>query len=65
MRNGLPVESQRHTLPVYRENAAWRERLGAADDESAYVIVCDGEGRVRATAAGRFMEAELKELLKR
>ena len=64
MTSGLPVEFQRQTLLAYQENDAWRERLGVADDKNAYVIACDREGRVRATATGQFMEAELKQLLK-
>jgi len=63
MRNGLPAEFQTQTFLAYTENEAWRERLGATDKRNTYVIACDGEGRVRATATGQFMEAELKRLL--
>lgn len=63
MRGELPAELQRHTLLVYSENEAWRKRVGVADDKTAYVIACDGEGRVRGTAIGPFVETELKRLL--
>jgi len=63
MRSGIPVELQRHALLVYRENDAWRERLGVDDDKTAYVIGCDREGRVRGTATGQFVEMELKKIL--
>jgi len=63
MRSGLPVELQRRTLLVYSDNDAWRGRVGMADDKTAYVIGCDKEGRVRATATGNFIEAELERVL--
>jgi hypothetical protein len=63
MRSGFPVELQRQTLLAYQENDAWRDRLSATDDRSAYVLACDGEGRVRAAATGQFVETELNKLL--
>jgi hypothetical protein len=63
MRSDFPVNLQRQTLLVYRENEEWRERVGAADEKTAYVIGCDREGRVRGTAAGEFVEMELKRIL--
>lgn len=63
MRRDLPVDLQRHTLLVYAENEAWRERVGADDENTADVIGCDREGRVRGTAAGQFVELELKRIL--
>ena len=63
MRSGLPEGLQRRTLLVYTENEAWRKRVGADDQDTAYVIGCDKDGRVRATAAGKFAEAELKTIL--
>ncbi len=63
MKGGFPVELQRQTLLVYDENDAWRERLGATDGKSAYILACDAEGRVRAITTGQFMEAQLQKLL--
>jgi hypothetical protein len=54
---------QRQTLLVYDESDVWRERAEGIDDKMAYVIGCDREGRVRATAAGGFVEADLKRML--
>src|SRR5262245_57617061 len=51
MRSGLPVDLQRQTLLVYSDNDAWRGRVGAVDDKTAYVIGCDKEGIVRVTAS--------------
>ena len=63
MRKGYPVDLQRQTLLVYEESEAWRGRAERIDDKMAYVIACDRDGRVRATAAGGFAEAELKRML--
>jgi len=65
MRSGLPVDRQRQTILVYSENDAWRERVGAADDKTAYVIGCDKQGRVRMIATGEFVESELERVLAR
>ncbi len=58
MRNGYPVDLQRQTVLVYSESDAWRERAEGIDDKMTYVIGCDRDGRVRATAAGGFVETE-------
>jgi len=63
MRSGLPVDLQRQTLLVYEGNEVWRERLGVADKNTSYVIGCDKAGRVQGTAAGQFVEMELKKIL--
>ena len=63
MRSGLPVELQRQTLLVYTENDAWRERVGADDDKTPYVIGIDAGGRVRGAATGQFVETELRKML--
>jgi len=63
MRNGFPVELQRRTLLVYTENDAWRERVGADDDKTPYVIGMDAEGRVRGAAKGQYVETELRKML--
>jgi hypothetical protein len=63
MRKGLPEELQRDALLVYVDNDAWRERVGGTEEKTAYVIGCDGEGRVRAAARGEFTATELKKVL--
>jgi hypothetical protein len=62
MKKGYPIDRQRRTLLVYSSNDAWRGRLGA-DPASAYVVGCDGTGRVRLMATGPFVEAELQAIL--
>jgi len=63
MRSGYPVELQRQTLLVYTENDAWRERVGADDDKTPYVVGIDKDGRVRGAAAGQFVQSELRKIL--
>jgi len=63
MKKGYPIDRQRRTLLVYSDNDAWRGRLGARDPASAYVVGCDGTGRVRLMATGAFLEAELQSIL--
>ena len=63
MRNGYPAELLPQVLLVYSLSDAWRQRAEGIDDKMAYVIGCDRDGRVRATATGGFVEAELKRML--
>ena len=63
MRSGLPTDLQKSALLIYSDNASWRKRLDVADADSAYVVACDKEGRVRATARGAYTQKELERLL--
>jgi hypothetical protein len=63
MKGSLPAELLPRTLLVYEANGAWRERVGAADDKTAYVIACDAEGRVRRVASGPFEKSEMERIL--
>ena len=42
---------------------SYRNILFEQDDKIAYVIGCDRDGRVRATAAGGIVEADLRRML--
>ena len=63
MKKGYPLDRQKRTLLVYTGNEAWRGRLGARDPDSAYVLGCDGTGRVRLMATGAYVESELRAIL--
>ena len=63
MRKGYPPELSPRTLLIYTANDAWRERLGATDNKTAYVVGCDAEGRVRRVASGNFVDTELAAIL--
>jgi hypothetical protein len=63
MKKGYPADRQKRTLLIYTDNEAWRGRLGVKDPASAYVLGCDGTGRVRLVATGAYVEAELRAIL--
>ena len=63
MRSGLPADLQRQVFLVYKNNDAWRQRLGVGDDKAPYVFGCDKDGRVRITSKVPFGAAELKKVL--
>ena len=63
MRKGYPPDRQRRTILVYSDNESWRGRLGVRDTASAYVLGCDGTGRVRLMATGPYVEPELRAIL--
>ncbi len=63
MKKGYPADRQKRTLLVYADNEAWRGRLGVRDKDSAYVLGCDGTGRVRLMATGAYVEPELHAIL--
>ena len=63
MRSGLPADLQKSVLLIYSDNAAWRKRLAVTNDDSAYIVVCDKDGRVRGTAQGPHAPRELERLL--
>src|SRR5262245_35064053 len=63
MRHGLPAELQRQTLLVYAGNDAWRERVGEADDKTAYVIGLRRDGRVGGMTQGAYTETEMQKML--
>ena len=64
MRSGFPAELQRQTLLVYKDNDAWRERLGVVDDKTAYIVAIDARGYVRGAATGPFTSTELERMMR-
>ena len=63
MRSGLPADLQKTVLLVYEDNDGWRKRLGVTDQNSAYVVACDKDGRVRGSIHGAHTQKELERLL--
>ena len=64
MRSGYPAELRARALLIYRDNAAWREHLGVADDKTAYVVAVDTEGRVRTLVKGPLSSADFDKIVK-
>ena len=63
MRSGLPADLQHNVLLIYSDNDAWRKRVAVTDANSAYVVACDKDGRIKGTAKGPLVQADLKRLL--
>ena len=63
MRKGYPAALLDQVLLVYQENDLWKQRLGAADENTAYVVVLDASGRVSGLQRGAFSEGALSEVL--
>jgi hypothetical protein len=57
IKSGVPEAEQPHFMPVFSGEAEWQKvaRYAAADD--AYVLVVDGEGRVRWQTSGKATDA--------
>jgi hypothetical protein len=68
IRSGLPPEFWDKTMLLYQDEALWKKRLSVITDEHSYVVLLDGEGRVRWVSSGPFTDAnyaQLKETLSR
>jgi hypothetical protein len=63
MRKGYPAALLDQTVLVYRENDLWKQRLGVADETTAYVVVLDASGRVCGLQKGAFSESALSATL--
>jgi hypothetical protein len=65
MRKDTPKEFQARMLPLVKEEAVWRARLGISKDKEAGValVVLDRQGKVRFRANGGFSDALLRQVL--
>ena len=63
MRKETPKDAQGRMVPLVKDEAAWRGRLGIGKDKGALValVVLDRQGRVRLCAPGVFSEALLRQ----
>jgi hypothetical protein len=62
MKSGVPEAQWERTLVVLKDEDAWKQRLGVSSNKHAYVVVLDGQGRVRWMSAGPFSESEYGQL---
>jgi hypothetical protein len=63
MRRGTPKADHDKVITVYG-GSGWKERLGAEDSDTAYLLLLDRDGRVRWRHTGAFEESvwpQLKE----
>jgi hypothetical protein len=62
MRRGTAPDLHEHVVTVYGGTGPWKERLGVVDEDLAYLVLLDREGRIRWLHAGMFDESQLMDL---
>jgi hypothetical protein len=62
MRKGTPKSDQENVITVYGGADPWKQRLGYASPDAAYLILLDKHGAVRWRHAGAFDEDAYKDL---
>jgi hypothetical protein len=62
MRKGTPRSDQDNVITVYGGTDAWKQRVGYASPDAAYLVLLDKYGAVRWRHSGTFNEEAYKEL---
>ena len=57
IRSGVPGAEEPHFLPMFSGEAEWRKVAHYANPDDAYVLVVDGDGRVRWQTSGKVTDA--------
>jgi hypothetical protein len=57
MRSGVPEAMQPHFMPTFSDEAEWKRIARYANPDDAYVLVVDGDGRVRWQTSGKVTDA--------
>jgi hypothetical protein len=57
IKSGVPGAEQSHFLPTFSDEAEWQKVARYANADDAYVLVVDGEGRVRWQTSGKATDA--------
>ena len=57
MRRGTAKEDHDKVITVYSGGSDWKDRLGVADTDLAYLLLLDRDGKVRWRHAGQFDES--------
>ena len=65
MRKETPKEAQGRMIPLVKDEAVWRARLGIGKDKEAgvAVVLLDRQGKVRFRANGAFSDPVLRQVL--
>jgi hypothetical protein len=58
----VPGAEEPHFLPTFSDEAEWRKVAHYANADDAYVLVVDGEGRVRWQTSGKVTDAGFETL---
>jgi hypothetical protein len=62
MRKGTPKSDQENVVTVYSGTDSWKQRVGYASPDAAYLILLDKHGTVRWRSSGAFDEKSYREL---
>jgi hypothetical protein len=57
IRSSIPEAEQTHFLPMFSDEPEWRKVTRYANADDAYVLVVDGDGRVRWQTSGKVTDA--------
>jgi hypothetical protein len=57
MKSGVPETDKPHFMPTFSNEAEWKKIALYANADDAYVLVVDGEGRVRWQTSGKVTDA--------
>jgi ATP10 protein len=57
IKSGVPEAEQAHFMPMFSGEAEWRKIARYANADDAYVLVVDGDGRVRWQTSGKATDA--------
>ena len=62
MRRGTPRSDQENVITVYGGTDSWKQRVGYASPDAAYLVLLDRHGAVRWRNSGAFEEKAYKDL---
>jgi len=62
MRRGSPKADHEKVITVYAGTELWKQRLGVKEEDSAYLVVLDQQGKVAWRHAGQFAETSYQAL---
>jgi hypothetical protein len=57
IKSGVPESEQSHFIPMFSDEPAWKKIVRYANADDAYVLVVDGDGRVRWQTSGKVSDA--------
>lgn len=57
IKSGVPESEQSHFMPMFSDEPAWKKIARYTNADDAYVLVVDGDGRVRWQTSGKVSDA--------
>jgi len=62
MRKGTPRSDQENVITVYSDTDSWKQRVGYASPDAAYLVLLDKHGTIRWRSSGVFDEVAYRNL---